>query len=113
MVVAALLIGAAAIYGMTHAWTLRSEVRIAALTAAANCQTDLLAPFIQSHKLAGINPADGQSFRDFLATQVRAGLITETEATQVLASITASEQGEPLYTSRGWVMPIIAQGFQQ
>lgn len=106
----ALGIGAAATYGIARNSSLQSEQRIAKLQAALDCQTDVLAPFIQAHKLAQVRPLASKNFGDYVTSQVKAGLVPESAAQQFLATLKATGLGEPIYTSRGWVMPIIEAG---
>ena len=106
------LIGAS-IYGTASYYTSQSKARFAALSAAGNCQTDVVSPFIQRQKLAHVKPTAEQDFRTFLAAQVQAGLVKDPDAKQALASIESSGQGFPIYTTRGWVMPIIAENISR
>lgn len=107
--VTVLVLGGIAIYGMAFYSGIRSESRFSALSAAGNCQTDIVAPFLQTSQLGHVKPAAGEDFRTFLSSQVQVGLISDSAAKQALASIESAGQGLPVYTSRGWVMPVIAE----
>lgn len=89
--------------------TAASEARIAALTAACNCQTEVVVPFIQTYKLAHLPPVPSQSFRDFVDAQIKAGIVPKAAAMETFAAIAAAGQGDPVHTQIGWVMPIIAK----
>jgi len=85
----------------------KKNKQMQAMTASGNCQTDVLAPFIQNYKLAHIPPAESESFQEYVFKQVKANIVPEDEALETLAQIQAVGEGEPIHTARGWVMPAI------
>ncbi len=111
-VIITLGISSLAVYGIALYSTTKSQQRIADLQAATNCQIDIVASFIQTYKLAHVRPNAAQNFEDYLTSQVKAGLVPEAVAKEALASIKTFGQGHPVYTTRGWVMPILATGNQ-
>jgi len=86
----------------------RDSQRIRDLQAAADAQLDILSPFLAKHHLGCGASTQTDNFRTFLHEQITSGKLSVEEADQVLASILAAGQGEPVHTQRGWIMPIIA-----
>ncbi len=84
------------------------------LAVEGHCQTDVLGPFIQKNRLTQFPPdeASRNDFRAYLESQVAAKRLAKPEAESVLATLESAGGAMPVYTTRGWVMPIIAQGFQ-
>ena len=95
---------------LLRAFTAQCEQRIQNLQAALNVQTDVVAPFLQRFHLGSGASAEANTFAGFLEDQVNAGKITEADAKSVWAALSAAGQGEPVRTSRGWIMPAIAKG---
>lgn len=87
----------------------RDSQRISNLQAAADVQIGILAPFLTKHHLGCGVSAQTDNFRTFLHEQITTGKVSAEEADQVLESILAAGQGEPVHTPRGWIMPIIAE----
>lgn len=87
-----------------------NEQRIASLQAAADVQTGVLAPFLQEFRLGSGASIKDLTFRDYIAQQVSAGHVSAEAARKVLATMAEAGQGDPVLTSRGWVMPAIAKG---
>jgi len=100
-----------ATYVASSQFTAHQQVVYDKLTAATNCQTDILAPFIQRNKLAHILPDDRakSDFSAYLGAQVASGSVSETAAQEIVDAIRERGQDLPVYTSRGWVLPILVQ----
>ncbi|PTX96174.1 hypothetical protein DB345_10270 [Spartobacteria bacterium LR76] len=93
-----------------HSSTARSEQRIHDLQAALDVQTDVVAPFLRTFHLGSGMSVHAATFPAFLDEQVQSGKISATDAKAVLAALSAAGQGEPVLTSRGWIMSAIAKG---
>jgi len=91
-----------------RSYTDSREQKIHDLQAATDVQIEVLAPLLQKYKLGSGIGTTSKTFSEFLSAQVAAGKLPEAEAKQALATISAAGQGEPVLTSRGWVMPVIA-----
>lgn len=78
-----------------------------------NIQTDVFVPFIQQHRLAKYPPDEAakSDFRVYLDKQVALKRLGKADAEKILKEIQSTGQSLPVYTSRGWIMPLIAQGF--
>lgn len=87
----------------------RNSQRVSNLQAAADVQIGVLSPFLAKHHLGCGASTQTDNFRTFLNEQITSGKVSVEEADQVLASILAAGQGEPVHTQRGWIMPIIAE----
>ena len=85
------------------------------LTVEGNRQTDLLGPFIQGHGLAKFPPDEAvkNDFNGYLNQQIALKRVGKAEAEKILEELQANGQALPVYTFRGWVMPLIAQEFQK
>lgn len=85
----------------------KSAERYAALTRVGNCQTDVVAPFVQRYDLHRV--ANGpQSFRQLVTQEVAAGRIPEGEARKALSAIEEAKDGMPVRTSVGWTLPTVS-----
>lgn len=110
LVVMALVLAAAGIIHFAFVQFEGSQAATRArLTTATNVQLDILAPFIQSKGLAHVPPGEAD-FADYLRDQITSGKITEADAKSVLEQIAKSGQHLPVFTRRGWEMPLIAKG---
>ena len=89
----------------------RQQKEYVQLTAAANCQTDVIGPFIQDNLLAHTVPNEflQKDFEAFLNAQVSKGSLSKEAALKVLEEIRNRDQKLPVYTVRGWVLPILVQ----
>ena len=87
-----------------------NEQRIASLQAAADVQTGVLAPFLKEFRLGAGASVKAMDFSGYIDEQVKAGTVPAEAAKKILAAVAAAGQGEPVLTSRGWVMPAIVKG---
>lgn len=87
-----------------------NEQRIASLQAAADVQTGVLAPFLQEFRLGSGVSVKAMDFSGYIDAQVKAGNVPAEAARKMLAAVAAAGQGDPVLTSRGWVMPAIVKG---
>lgn len=112
VIVALLLLMGGGIYLACHVLMARHARIYDQLTVASNLQTDVVATFVQDNRLAHVMPSEKQrdDFAGFLETQVQAGLITAEAAQAVLEEIRKSGLESPIYTPRGWVLPLIVRG---
>lgn len=95
-------------YSALRSYTGAKEQRIHDLQASSDVQIDVLAPLLQKYKLgSGIGTTE-RTFSEFVFAQVATGKLPEAEAKQALDSISRAGLGEPVLTSRGWVMPVLA-----
>jgi len=81
------------------------------LTVEGNRQTDVLVPFIQKNRLAQFPPSEAlrTDFRSYLDSQVAAKRLEKPAVEKLLMELQKNEQALPVYTERGWVMPLIAK----
>jgi hypothetical protein len=93
-----------------RAYEAGNEQRIARLQAAADLQTGVLAPFLKDARLGSGASIKDLTFREYIAQQVSAGHVSAEAARKLLATMAEAGQGDPVLTSRGWVMPAIVKG---
>lgn len=113
LIIVSLVFAAAILYGAALYWTARSNAYCAQMTIEGNIQTDVLVPFIQQHRLAQYPPDEAMKsdFRAYLEQLVASKRLGKADAESILKGIQSIGQSLPVYTSRGWIMPLIAQGF--
>lgn len=87
----------------------KSAERYDHLTRAGNCQTDVIAPFIQSHQLQHVRPGNAENFAVFVNQQVSNGSVSAAAAERVLTQIEKTQDGLPIHTQIGWVLPSLFQ----
>jgi len=106
VIAAVVFVGTNAVAGAARA---HYAEKVTVLTRAGNCQTDVLAPFIQKFKLSGERPASAADFDAFVEAQVGAGKVPAAAAEAVRKDILSADAGSPVFTQRGWVMSVIDQ----
>lgn len=103
------LVAAICITTISAQFLKKSEDQCATLTRVGNCQTDVVAPFVQRYHLHTASANKSQSFRELVTQEVTAGRIPKAEAQKALSAIDAANDGMPVRTPIGWTLPTISK----